>query len=1479
MVRLEYMSPYVTYRTKPPVLMPESPKNRRKGQAYIVLAPSIKDEMDHLSTDHVFSYRFLENYFLEKRWDVTLQGQGHKIIKPNEDGDITAMLNNHRHGALVKAKMQQFLPTVKTSPLKGFNTLIEVNHITDTILNNPKDRRVLGIKMNQVIQELTRAIQSPYIGTYERTLVIPLELWLKAAEYKLPEQLFKPRQPNPIGMILNRLTDQTFRQMLGVDRIVLQSGFYVLILNKDKPEKGREDPTKMVKDLMLRFIKRAKGTAPDHSVADDIWDPDDETAEDDAAQTELLAAEKKTISDIEAERVMDAMKIDATELLPDTKEEVKQAVATAKDISTGHIKTSPVGKLANAAAEQPKPVVTKTSKVPREKPEVKTELVNTDEPETEPSDSAIINTQSNIERIDVDQSAKDIIMKAQMEGRSVAQEKRNQLLRERYKDLSIGTTKLTDLIEEEKAIEIPTSPVAAHTINENFREIRSPKFEKVYDEVLAQHDLVSILMHFSTANPAMYLNKNIEVEDVSTRTDRIIRYGVEFEDSDRKRHRFHFKLPKMYKNKYLYLNGQELVITHQKLPFPITKVQPDRCQLVTNYNKIFVYRYGTAMSPRMTKLKKLLSNGNLANIKARRGDCTKLHNGDLTTIEYDELAGSFVRIDIGRGNDSINFIFDPAIYNLNGFEGRQPPKMVEQYYKENRTKEEKIPKVEDNTLIPLAIEKRAGSTNFIWTSGTSNLVYGDNGLSLGTLSDFLVEQLIHYNPRLDQELANTSAGTKFMYSRVRIMAQDIPLILVMGAADPNGLLGALEKGKMNWEFTEKRPTVDKTLKGVIPFADGYLVYDRYPFENSLIFNGLDVIPTKEYNFFDLNTRDAYVDIFDLLCGQRSLADNLSSFYYMMIDPITKEVLQKLNMPTDFVTLLFWCNGVLADNQFQIDSNYENSRIRSNEVIMAYLYRHLAVAWSQYRSGKADNFSIFEDAIIKECLTSKIIDPKSKLNITLELENDRNIKLKGPSGMNEERSFTIEKRAYHPSMRGVVGTNSVPSGEVGINRHLVVNSNIEDARGFISINKKDANDYDGSELMTPGEFLQPFSTESADMERVCMSISQSKHLVPVASQCSTPVSFDFERVAPYLSNDFAFISKKNGVVKEIANDLMIVQYDDGTFDDIDLSEHPQKNTDGGFFMMNKMDTKLTVGSRFKANQILAFDKKVINDLDFFGDPCVNVGTLARVAFESNGCVYEDSGYITDKFAHDFATSVTKQKRIILSKYANIKKIVKIGDSIQANDVLLAFDDTEDEFSSQLLASFTEQMADMDEVIATSAPVVSKYTGRIKDIQITYTVPTDEMSESLRNLVNAYAKDASKREKTLAKYMPVTDANTFVKSSEMTVPDSRGKVAGTKIDEGVIIDFFIEYDDVAGNGDKGSIGALKFTTCYVIPQELAGYTESNPDRKIDVGVASFGAFKRMVADVEKVGVLTKVLVETKRRMKNKYGERIKAELKKK
>lgn len=1435
MIWANQLDPFVLYKAKPPIIMPETEKSRKKGQAYIVLAPTIEEEFQFLSTNNILRFRYLTKYFVEKKWITHLQGAGTAIIQPNKDGEIDALLKKYKSGNLANIDgVTSYLPSYKGDVLKRFNVLLEVNHVTEAILANNRDKRLIRDKIPQWRDELIRAINNDYIGSYVKTVVIPMNLWFTSTELGNPAQVIKPLGKNAMGILLYSMCDPATISKFG--HVLLVNGNRIMHItspSEDDTKKSKSEPKTFLLKRVMKFMQMTKRV--EHTTSDDESDAVAYVVDD--AKDEVIVADKETM-ELHKKEEKAATTLVAEEL----------AAAVKKDIDTLNVEDET--KVRNIAK---KVVAKKSSSTEKTVPPATSKEVASvsDEVKALP-----------IENTDVE----ELVVAAAISGTSTANEKRNQVLREKYKTLKMGETPITDLVEESEHLEIPKVEIHANTINDSMKAIKAHQFEKSYKENLMQHHLIGILMHFSTADPPMFLNKNIEIEDISTRTDRIIRYGVEFEDSTRKRHRFHFKLPKMYKDKYLFLNGQELNITHQKLPFPITKVTADRCQLVTNYNKVFVYRYGAALSPRIVKLKKLLSSGQISGISITKGGCTILNKSVLTTIEFDELASIFVKIKIGKLDDYTVFNFNLEEAHII-FDMKKRPSDIHP-----------IEGLEDDPdkLFPVALHREKQVSESYWTSGITNRVYNERGIDVGEFSEFIINEVIRYCPQFEDELNNTSAGTKFVYSRARIMAQDIPLIVVMGASDPDGLLGALEKAKVKYSFETKRPHVDKDVTGIIPFANGYLVYDRYPFENSLLLNGLSVIPTKEYNFYEMGSRETYVDIFDLLCNQKSLADNLSSFNYMMVDPITKDVLNRLGMPTDFVSLLAYCNGVLVDNSYQIDSNYNNSRIRSTEIIMAHLYRYLAIAWSNVKSGRAETFSIPEDCVIKELLSSKIIDPKSKLNINLELESDRNVKLKGPSGMNEDHSFTIEKRAYHSSMRGIVGTNSVPSGEVGINRHMVANAHIDDALGFITVGGED---FDSTELLTPAELLQPFGPESADIERLCMSISQAKHLVPVESQCSTPISYDFERVAPYLSNDFAFTAKKNGKVVDISEDLMILQYDDGTTDDVDLSDHPVKNTDGGFFIMNKMDTKLKVGSRFKAGQILAFDKKVINDLDFFGDPCANVGTLARVAFETNGSVFEDSGYITDEFSRKFATKITKEKRVILSPFANIKYMVKVGQKVQANDPLLAFDDSEDEFSSQLLQALADQAADEDEIIATSAPIISKYTGVVRDIKITYTIPLESMTPSMRKIVEQYKKDTAKREQVLHKYMNIQDSNTIVKNSDMSIPDSGGKVGGSKIGDGVEIAFYIEYVDMAGNGDKGSIGALKFTTCNVIPTELAGFTESNPDRKIDVYVSALGAFKRMVADVEKIGILTKVLVETKQRWKDKYHDRIKAELKKK
>ena len=1512
MIKLQMVPPFRVNRVVPPVIMPENPGDRKKYQAFMVLAPSPEQELNFLSNSSLLRFRNLTRYFVPKRWSHTFKGRGVVVSKPNANGEYTALLNQYRRGNLRGIDdVSSFLPSATSrSLMKGYNLLLECNHVTRDIMNNPKDHRPMYLRAQEIFDEWVKIHDSAsvngsdanYLGAYNVDIVIPMNLWFRKADYANPAKIFKRSASNTnlMSYIIQLLMDPINAKHFGRIHFICDD----LVMTFDTAnypsawtKKGRIEEE--AHSLFVKFLTKCS----------DSTDVDDEllsqSSEDEEPKTfdqrvRVIAVDRraKQLMGKDPEGSMDVTDDEPTAPTIPVQQKTsptsvyqtrvrQQELQRARDEIIGQRRDESRGRYLDAKTD----VVVDTL--------LKKVGADLDDQETRDAVKNVVLKNVDVGKVpiqrdpvsgdpvailshpafDVDlHSAEDVdaLLAAKTAGNSVQSNKRDEMLREKYKELNIGDVPLKDVLEHQAQLKIPESTIPARTVNEDMKTNSFNNFEKAYMQNLFSYDLSRILMHFSHVNPAMYLYKDIQVEDASTPTDRMIRYTVNYEDTSRKRHRFSFLLPKMYNYKYLYLNDQKMNISHQKLPFPVTKVSPDKCQLVSNYNKIFTERYGGNLSPLITKLKKIFGGPEAPNGSiVTKGNSNPLNKNRMTTIEYDDIGSIITQIRMGdrRNDTTIYFIVDEAATVIDQSWIAKAPVRAEMREHGDTA----------DDCFPLAVRHYPNKqVTYYFLSGRSNHVYacgpnqnGDpaGGEDCGELAEFLAELSAEVGIISREMLKETTAGSRFVYSRSKAMNQWIPTVLLCAAADPGGLTAVLEKAQIEFEFVEKKPTLGDE-KACIAFADGYLVYNRYPYENSLLLNGLSTFPTKNYSFYDMDTFDAYVQIFDTMFGARYLNEGLRNFYYLFVDPITEDILARLKMPTDFTRLMLYCNDILADNRYQIDSDYHNSRIRSNEIILAHLYYELASAWGKYRTGRAESFSIPENCVIKYLLTANIVDPHSELNIVLELENDRLVKLKGPSGMNEDHSFTIEKRAYHPSMKGLVGMNSVPSGEVGIGRHMVINPNVVDARGFMDLDKKD---YSGSQMVTPGEAMQVFSPESSDIERLAMAISQTKHVVPVVDTGSCPISYDMERVIPYYSNDFARTAEKDGTVVSISNDILIIKYDDGTIEDVDLSKRPAKNTDGGFFVMNQMITRLKPGDKVTKGQLIAWDPKYINEKDMFHDPLANLGTMARVAVETNGGVFEDSCFITNKFAHRITTKITRQKRVILSKYANIKHMVKLGQDIGANEALLTFDDTEDAFTSQMLAAMADEAGDEDEVIATNAPVISKISGKVVDIQIFYTADPNEMTPSMRAVIEDYAKRVAKRENSLEKYTSTLDSKTIIHPSERLIPDSNGKVKGVKLPDGIMIDFYIEYEDVASAGDKVSFhSAMKGIISNVIPDELAPYPIDDPEHPIELDVSCIGIYKRMLNDVIKLGLTCNLVIDKKYQLRDKYGSRIKEEL---
>ena len=198
MVKLQYLDSFLVYRTNPPVIMNEVPANRKKGMIYRVWAPTIEQGIQFIGETDVLRFKNLYKYFIPKRWQGTLYGQGNKIIKLDEEDTIQDILTKYKGRTNLHNVdgVTSYLPNSSSRPLKSMNVLVEQNYIFEMVLNNPKDRRLITVKGPDVLKALEREYQytsrggsGNIVGAYsDEITIIPMNLWFTKAELQSPEK-------------------------------------------------------------------------------------------------------------------------------------------------------------------------------------------------------------------------------------------------------------------------------------------------------------------------------------------------------------------------------------------------------------------------------------------------------------------------------------------------------------------------------------------------------------------------------------------------------------------------------------------------------------------------------------------------------------------------------------------------------------------------------------------------------------------------------------------------------------------------------------------------------------------------------------------------------------------------------------------------------------------------------------------------------------------------------------------------------------------------------------------------------------------------------------------------------------------------------------------------------------------------------------------------------------------------------------------
>jgi hypothetical protein len=381
------------------------------------------------------------------------------------------------------------------------------------------------------------------------------------------------------------------------------------------------------------------------------------------------------------------------------------------------------------------------------------------------------------------------------------------------------------------------------------------------------------------------------------------------------------------------------------------------------------------------------------------------------------------------------------------------------------------------------------------------------------------------------------------------------------------------------------------------------------------------------------------------------------------------------------------------------------------------------------------------------------------------------------------------------MFGTFSINTPDSGKVGNVRQMSYNASIENTRGIIDTSKS-VEDLTAADILAPSEMFNSFTATRSDAQRIQMTSIQSKHIINTDKQDKLLVGSGVEKTMPQvLNDDFVFKAKDSGKVEKIdeKNQLMIVKYDNGEKDLIDLSPVLGKNSNSGFYTNNQHTSTVKEGEKFDKNDVLSKNDKFFKggkkDSELVG------GTLAKVAIHSNDRTYEDSAMITRNLSEDMATEITMKKEINLGASTVIQDYTEKGAKVKNGDPLLVFEsafdeDEANELLDKLGQEFEEEIDKMGQNI-----IKSKYTGTVSDVEIYYNRPLEEMSKSIQKLIKTFKERTDKRIEMAEKE--------GIPRSKMNLPTvkqtDQDKINGQDVN-GILIVYYITYKDYMEVGDK-------------------------------------------------------------------------------
>ena len=1012
---------------------------------------------------------------------------------------------------------------------------------------------------------------------------------------------------------------------------------------------------------------------------------------------------------------------------------------------------------------------------------------------------------------------------------------RDRKLREEQKKIAVRSSTIEEILSRDASnvpIQTENKSSVMHTCNKNMQNIRFANFDKTYIDELYTKDIVSCFNMLQDKNSPFYIT-GIEVKDTSDSMNLKETWSVHLTDENKKRYTVKVDIPKFQDDRFMFIRGTKWIILKQNFYNPLVKDTPDTVILTTNYNKVTIRRKAT---------KSLGTIERIFSLVKKTGDSKMFTTGDssrgnmkyISSLEYDEISRRLFKFSSGK---------------------------CELYFSRDYIKDNLSNKT------PADIK---GNEFFIGFEGNHPvLIDEDTGRDrMGrTIADIIESNL----PDEYKAVYNsTKAPSQSMYAEAKMAGEFIPVIAVLIVWV--GLTEALNRMRIQWKFdpTAKRVPQSTSSTRYIRFSNGVLQYESTTF-SELIMNGLSKLRPEKRMFEDFDSEVGYEEYIFSQWGNYNGINELKNFYEFLIDPITKDVCRDLKLPDEADTLLIHAVKLLADNVYVSKASDKSYRVRSIEMIPSILYSCLANQYKAHvKSGRRLPMTLNQNCVISKLIAEKTVEAYSTLNPVVEVGKTHTISTKGYKGSNSDHSYDEEKRSYDPSAVGKLAISTSADANVGVNRSLVIEPTLTNARGYRD-QIEDESTLKDVNIFSPVEMLTPGTARNDDPIRTAIAGKQSQHVVPVKDAAPALVSNGFdEAVQFHLSSDFVINAEEDGQVVDINEELgfIVVKYKSGKTRAINTNPEVVKNSGGGFYMSNKLKAVHTkVGEKFKKDEVLAYHDKYFRYSKLNGLRYA-IGPICKMALMSSYNTYEDAGICTESLAERMETSIVYKEDGKFKRNNNIISMVKIGDHVSIGDPLIKFDiSTEDNELAKYLSKLSEENASLLEEESKSE-IKSGHAGEVIDIKVYTLLDPSNLSPSLGKVVQQYFDKGISKKEYLEKF---DSSDTIVKAGYMLtdstepIVDRYNSIKGNKgID--VLIEIYVEHKDVMGVGDKVALyGPNKQIISEVIPKGWEPYSELRPEEEISVLTSPGTIARRMTPSIIPIGAAMKCMIELKRKIK--------------